>query len=106
MGKTATHASRLAPFFKAVARRGLASSLLLFAAGHRPFAFLAGQAIYMAEPLCDLLGLPGSRDLAELLSRPDAIDQIESSLLAADAPENPALQNLALPNSRPAHVLE
>jgi hypothetical protein len=101
-GATA-YLSQLEPLFAAMTRRRLTSSLLLFAAGHRPFAFLFSQAIYMAEPLCDLIGLPGSRALAHLLSRPDGIDVIESRLLATEAlvPDTPQQTN-----RRHAHVLE
>jgi hypothetical protein len=81
----ATVPSRLDALLKAIARRRLSASLLLFAAGHRPLAFLCSQAMYMAEPLCDVIGLAGSRELAELLSRPDEIRRIESRLLAAEA---------------------
>jgi hypothetical protein len=116
--RTAALAERLAPLFAVIAERRLASSLLLFVAGHRPCAFLAGQAIYMTEPLCDLMGVPGSRTLAELLCRPDGFDAIAARLLISDAvepdatepdaamPETFALQNRTRKQVLGKHVLE
>jgi hypothetical protein len=58
----------------------LATPLLLFVAGHRPLAFLAGQALYVTAPLGLLLGWDEITSWAELLSAPDAAQQLEAAL--------------------------
>ena len=54
--------------------------LLLFVAGHRPCAFLAGQTLHLFSPMMDLVGLPGCRDWAELLSSRAGPELLESYL--------------------------
>jgi hypothetical protein len=61
-------------------RRQLATPLLLILAGHRPLTFLAGQALYAAAPLGALLGWENVEGWAELLSAPDAGQQLEAAL--------------------------
>jgi hypothetical protein len=55
-------------------QRALALPLLCFIAGHRPLAFLAGQLLYVVEPLAGLLGQQGWRSWAALLSEPGGPD--------------------------------
>lgn len=68
---------------RAVADRKLTTPLLLFLAGHRPLAFFAGQALYMAAPLAALAGWRGAAAWADLLSMPDTLHTLEQALLAA-----------------------
>lgn len=68
---------------RAAADRKLTTPLLLFLAGHRPLAFFAGQALYMAAPLVALVGGRRADAWADLLSAPDALHTIEMALLAA-----------------------
>ena len=73
-----------------LARRNLAGPLLLFAAGHRPLAFVAGQMLHLMDPLVGLLGI-GAWDReagawADLLSRPDGPDQLAAALEEARHP--------------------
>jgi hypothetical protein len=63
-----------------LARRELSTAVLLFVAGHRPLAWLGAQALHLATPWADLLGLPGWADWATLLERPDGLLLIEDYL--------------------------
>jgi hypothetical protein len=64
----------------AIQRRQLAMPLLLFVAGHRPLAFLTGQALHLTAPLGLLLGWNEITGWAEWLSAPDAAEQLEAAL--------------------------
>jgi len=70
-----------------LARRKLAGPALLFAAGHRPLAFVTGQMLHLLNPLAGLLGLSGwdgeAQGWAELLSQPDGAHQVTALLEAA-----------------------
>jgi len=55
----------------AAQRRRMSTPLLLFAGGHAPLAFIAGQALYMVAPLAALLGWTAPQTWAELLSKPN-----------------------------------
>jgi hypothetical protein len=54
-----------------LARYELAVPALLFLAGHRPLAFVAGQMLHALTPLGGLLGIDAMDDWAYLLSDPD-----------------------------------
>jgi hypothetical protein len=60
--------------------RQMTAPTLLFLSGHRPLAFTAGQLIYLAAPLADLLGDGRWREWAALLSDPDALVSLENAL--------------------------
>jgi hypothetical protein len=64
---SATRPQRL---FRYIGQRDLALPLLCFIAGHRPLAFMAGQMLYLFEPLAGLLGQSSVRAWAALLSDP------------------------------------
>jgi hypothetical protein len=66
--------------FAAIRRRQLATPFLLFLAGHRPLAFFAGQALHVTAPLGLLLGWGEIAGWADLLSAPDAAEQLEAAL--------------------------
>lgn len=73
----------------ALARRQLLAPALLYAAGHRPLAFAAGQSLALAEPFAALLGVEAVGDWAALLSDPAGPAALESALrtaLASTAP--------------------
>lgn len=58
----------------------MSQTVLLFVVGHRPLAFLMGQALYLVTPLADLLGFATFNQVAQLLSRPEAIVWLEQAL--------------------------
>jgi hypothetical protein len=74
----------LDPLLRAAVDRQMTTPLLLFIAGHRPLAFFAGQALYLAAPLAALLGWRAAESWANLLSSPDAMRTLEDALLARD----------------------
>lgn len=70
---------------EALARRRLLLPALLFLSAHRPLAFLAGQLLWMAQPVGGLLLLsPGMQnaleDWARLLSHPQGPAALEQML--------------------------
>ena len=67
----------------ALARRQLLAPALLYAAGHRPLAFVAGQSLALAAPWAALLGIPAVDDWATLLSDPAGPDALETALRVA-----------------------
>lgn len=69
----------------ALARRGLATTALLFVAGHAPLALVAGHGLALVAPVAGVLGVSGLQRWAELLINPDAAQQIEAALLAAES---------------------
>ena len=77
----------LPPWVTFLAQRKLAGPALLFAAGHRPLAFVTGQLMHVAAPVVGLLGLSGwdrgAEAWADLLSQPDGPEQILAALEAA-----------------------
>jgi len=86
----------LPPWVTFLARRRLAGPALLFAAGHRPLAFVTGQMMHLMDPVVGLLGFSawdrGGRAWADLLSHPDGPERILAALAAArsqpkDAPQ-------------------
>lgn len=58
----------------------LTNAALLFVAGHRPLAFVVGQGLYLIAPVAELLGAEHVDALAQLLSREDGVEQLESAL--------------------------
>ena len=60
-----------ASLWEAAQRRRMSTPLRLFAEGHAPLAFIAGQALYMIAPLAALLGWAAPQDWAERLSQPN-----------------------------------
>ncbi len=77
----------LPPWANFLARRKLAGPVLLFAAGHRPLAFVTGQMMHLVDPVVGLLGFSawdrGAGAWADLLSQPDGPEQILAALEAA-----------------------
>lgn len=71
-------------FLDACARRRLTGPLLLFVAGHRPFAFVLGQTLQVLHPLTALLGVEGCNALADDLSAPDSARRLETALTRAN----------------------
>jgi len=70
-----------------LARRKLAGPALLFAASHRPLAFVAGQMMHLVDPVIGLLGFSAwdrkAEAWADLLTQPDGPDRILAALDAA-----------------------
>jgi hypothetical protein len=82
-GPTTEPAARLIePLAAALERRGLAAPALLFVAGHRPLAFVAGQLLAVAAPLAAVLGQTRVMDWAHLLSTPEGVDGLQAALAA------------------------
>jgi hypothetical protein len=67
----------------ALARRQLLAPALLYAAGHRPVAFAAGQSLALAEPFAALLGVEAVGDWVALLSDPAGPSELETALRTA-----------------------
>ena len=65
----------------ALAQRQLALPGLLFLAGHRPLAFVMGQAMYVLAPLAMTLGIADWLAWAALLSHPDGPTRLEDYVL-------------------------
>lgn len=63
-----------------IARRELIAPLLLFLAGHRPLAFVAGQTLHLAAPAGGLLGFDSWSEWAALLSDPRGPDMLLEAL--------------------------
>jgi hypothetical protein len=68
-----------------VQQRGLTTPALLVLAGHRPLAFVAGQMLYAAAPLCALIGWDGASAWAAALSAPDAWTRAAAALETAQS---------------------
>lgn len=64
----------------ALARRQLLAPALLYAAGHRPLVFAAGQGLALVAPLAGLLGAAALDDWAALLSDPGGAAELEAAL--------------------------
>ncbi len=79
-----------------LARHKLAAPALLFAAGHRPLAFVTGQMIHLVDPVLGLLGFSAwerrAGGWADLLSHPDGAEQILAALEAASSQPKDAPQ--------------
>jgi hypothetical protein len=65
---------------RVLARRNLLTPALLLLTSHRPLAFVAGQLLYLLEPLAGLAGQPRLQPWAELLSDPDRLAELERLL--------------------------
>ena len=80
-----------------LARRKLAGPALLFAAGHRPLAFVTGQMMHLVDPVVRLLGFSGwdreANGWADLLSAPDGPAQILAALESARTQPKPSKDN-------------
>ncbi|RIK40184.1 MAG: hypothetical protein DCC55_15815 [Chloroflexi bacterium] len=68
---------RLTALTQQLARLELLTPALCFLAGHRPLAFVAGQLLYLLEPLATLAGGSGLSAWAELLSDPRRLERLE-----------------------------
>lgn len=64
----------------ALQERQLGQPVLLFAAGHRPLAFVLGQCLHGLAPLAEIVGWDGCSAWATLLSHPDGAAFLEESL--------------------------
>lgn len=67
---------------EAVRQRQMVLPVLLFVAGHRPLAFLLGQALLIMQPLAALLGLDRLGPWGQMLSRPDVPSNLTARLAA------------------------
>ncbi len=67
---------------EAVRQRQMVLPALLFVAGHRPLAFLLGQALLIMQPLAALLGLDRLGPWGQLLSQPDVPSNLTARLAA------------------------
>ncbi|MCC6169155.1 MAG: hypothetical protein IT329_18170 [Caldilineaceae bacterium] len=77
-----TEQPTLDPLLRAAVDRQLTTPLLLWMTGHRPLAFFAGQALYLAAPMAALLGWRDAEAWAGLLSSPNAMRTLEAALQA------------------------
>lgn len=57
-------------FIDAAASREMAETVLLFLAGHRPLAFVAGQALCVLSPVASLVGVAAVGEWSAILSDP------------------------------------
>lgn len=62
--------------------RGLALPALILLAGHRPLAFVTGQALALAAPLAEIMGQHGIGEWAALLSDPEGPGRLLAALHA------------------------
>ena len=67
-----------------LAERELTLPFLCFFAAHRPLAFVAGQALYMLEPLALLFGSRLCGDWGALLCDDAALNYLEQTLANPD----------------------
>ncbi len=75
----------------AVARRGLQTPVVFALEMHRPFGFLAGQALMVFAPFIGpLLGPEKLQTLSRLLQTPGAVEGLITRLDAAPAATKPA----------------
>lgn len=66
-----------------ITRLGLEAPALLVLESHRPLAFLAGQALLVAQPLLTpFLDPQAVRGYADLLAEPEALDRLARRLEA------------------------
>lgn len=63
-----------------LARRQLTAPALLYLAGHRPLAFVAGQMLHIAAPIGGMLGFDALDSWATLLSDPQGPDRLLEAL--------------------------
>jgi len=82
----ADETARQATLIEALARRieqaGLVAPAILFLESHKPFAFLASQLLWMADPLVSLIYRQGTSPLASLLESPAAVERLLTRLEA------------------------
>lgn len=82
----ADEVSRQAALIEALAQRieraGLVAPAILFLESHKPFAFLASQLLWMADPLVSLITQEGTGPLADLLESPAAVERLLTRLEA------------------------
>jgi hypothetical protein len=92
--------SRLRRLFCYIDQRDLTLPLLCFIAGHRPLAFLAGQMLYLVEPLAGLLGQGSVRAWAALFSDPAGSGLLTQALISplAHLPNHPSTQPVQAPH--------
>jgi len=84
-----TDAAPLAdPLVAVLSQRGLLTPALLFAAGHRPLAFAAGQLLALVAPMAAVLGLPHMMEWAHALSTPDGVDRLQAALASKASQEH------------------
>jgi hypothetical protein len=83
----ADHRDELAQLAAGLRQRGLTAPALLWLAGHRPLAFVAGQTLHGLAPLGLLLGWEGVTHWATLLSAPDAAQRLTAALAQPAAAE-------------------
>jgi hypothetical protein len=62
----------------------MVTPFLLFVVSHKPLAFLAGQMLYLIEPLADILDIEACAELAALLSEPEAVRQALETFVEMD----------------------
>jgi hypothetical protein len=91
--------ARLHQLLRHVDQREMALPLLCFVAGHRPLSFLAGQILYLLEPLAGLLGQTGVRVWAALLSDPAGPGLFTQTLTS------PSAEAIQSPNPQPPQAL-
>ena len=63
-----------------LAERQLTTPALLFLAGHRPLAFVAGQMLHLTAPVGTMLGFDSWSAWAELLSDPQGPERLLEAL--------------------------
>lgn len=66
----------------AISQRRMVLPAVLFVAGHRPLAFVFGQALLILQPLAALLGSDGLASWAHLLSHPGGPAALSDRLAA------------------------
>lgn len=66
----------------AISQRRMVLPAVLFVAGHRPLAFVFGQALLILQPMAALLGSDGLASWAHLLSHPGGPDALTNRLTA------------------------
>lgn len=95
-----------APFYQRmvrhIAQREMALPLLCLVAGHRPLAFVAGQILYLLEPLAAIGGQSRWQMWAALLSDPAGYDLLTETL--ARSTETSSFQTSSIQtNVQPTH---
>lgn len=73
-------------------KRELRQPILLFLAGHRPLAFIAGQLLHLTSPLGAILGIPSIAEWATLFSDPKGPALLEQELSASESGTKKAVQ--------------
>lgn len=69
-----------------LAERELTLPFLCLFASHRPWAFVAGQALYLLEPFAAFFGGRSCGEWAELLSDAEALNHLERALGGGSTP--------------------